>query len=147
MQAERSMRGRQRARELLVQALYQWQLTDQQSDELLEQFSARTEFLRIDQIYFRELFSAVLCDFKDLDALISEHADRDHDQLDAVSRAVLLLSLSELKGRFEVPAKVVINEAVELAKRYGPTDSFQFINAVLDNVVKQIGRGSELGQA
>ena len=147
MQAERSMRGRQRARELLVQALYQWQLTDQQSDELLEQFSARTEFLRIDQIYFRELFSAVLCDFKDLDALISEHADRDHDQLDAVSRAVLLLSLSELKGRFEVPAKVIINEAVELAKRYGPTDSFQFINAVLDNVVKQIGRGSELGQA
>jgi len=147
VQAERSMRGRQRARELLVQALYQWQLTDQQSDELLEQFSARTEFLRIDQIYFRELFSAVLCDFKDLDALISEHADRDHDQLDAVSRAVLLLSLSELKGRFEVPAKVVINEAVELAKRYGPTDSFQFINAVLDNVVKQIGRGSELGQA
>ncbi|MEE3197683.1 MAG: transcription antitermination factor NusB [Pseudomonadota bacterium] len=147
MQAERSMRGRQRARELLVQALYQWQLTDQQSDELLEQFSARTEFLRIDQIYFRELFSAVLCDFKDLDTLISEHADRDHDQLDAVSRAVLLLSLSELKGRFEVPAKVVINEAVELAKRYGPTDSFQFINAVLDNVVKQIGRGSELGQA
>lgn len=147
MQAERSMRGRQRARELLVQALYQWQLTDQQSDELLEQFSARTEFLRIDQIYFRELFSAVMCDFKDLDALISEHADRDHDQLDAVSRAVLLLSLSELKGRFEVPVKVVINEAVELAKRYGPTDSFQFINAVLDNVVKQIGRGSELGQA
>ena len=93
MQTERPVRGRQRARELLVQALYQWQLTDQQSDELLVQFSARTEFLRIDQIYFRELFSAVLCDFKDLDALISEHADWDHDQLDAVSRAVLLLSL------------------------------------------------------
>ena len=146
MQAERSMRGRQRARELLVQALYQWQLTDQQSDELLEQFSARTEFLRIDQIYFRELFSAVLCDFKDLDSLISEHADWDHDQLDAVSRAVLLLSLSELKNRFEVPTKVVINEAVELAKRYGPTDSFRFINAVLDSAAKQVGRGSELGQ-
>ena len=146
MQTERPVRGRQRARELLVQALYQWQLTDQQSDELLEQFSARTEFLRIDQIYFRELFSAVLCDFKDLDALISEHADWDHDQLDAVSRAVLLLSLSELKNRFEVPTKVVINEAVELAKRYGPTDSFRFINAVLDNVAKQAEQGSELGQ-
>ena len=146
MQAERSMRGRQRARELLVQALYQWQLTDQQSDELLEQFSARTEFSRIDQTYFRELFSAVLCDFKDLDALISEHADWDHDQLDAVSRAVLLLSLSELKNRFEVPTKVVINEAVELAKRYGPTDSFRFINAVLDSAAKKVGRGSELSQ-
>ena len=146
MQTERPMRGRQRARELLVQALYQWQLTDQQSDELLVQFSARTEFLRIDQIYFRELFSAVLCDFKDLDALISEHADWDHDQLDAVSRAVLLLSLSEFKSRFEVPTKVVINEAVELAKRYGPPDSFRFINAVLDSAAKKVGRGSELGQ-
>ena len=146
MQTERPVRGRQRARELLVQALYQWQLTDQQSDELLGQFSARAEFSRIDQTYFRELFSAVLCDFKDLDALISEHADWDHDQLDAVSRAVLLLSLSEFKSRFEVPTKVVINEAVELAKRYGPTDSFRFINAVLDNVAKQAERGSELGQ-
>lgn len=146
MQTERPVRGRQRARELLVQALYQWQLTGQQSDELLEQFSARTEFSRIDQTYFRELFSAVLCDFKDLDALISEHADWDHDQLDAVSRAVLLLSLSEFKSRFEVPTKVVINEAVELAKRYGPTDSFRFINAVLDNVAKQAEQGSELGQ-
>jgi len=146
VQTERPVRGRQRARELLVQALYQWQLTGQQSDELLEQFSARTEFSRIDQTYFRELFSAVLCDFKDLDALISEHADWDHDQLDAVSRAVLLLSLSEFKSRFEVPTKVVINEAVELAKRYGPTDSFRFINAVLDNVAKQAEQGSELGQ-
>ena len=146
MQTERPVRGRQRAHELLVQALYQWQLTGQQSDELLEQFSARTEFSRIDQTYFRELFSAVLCDFKDLDALISEHADWDHDQLDAVSRAVLLLSLSEFKSRFEVPTKVVINEAVELAKRYGPTDSFRFINAVLDNVAKQAEQGSELGQ-
>ena len=146
MQTERPVRGRQRARELLVQALYQWQLTGQQSDELLEQFSARTEISRIDQTYFSELFSAVLCDFKDLDALISEHADWDHDQLDAVSRAVLLLSLSEFKSRFEVPTKVVINEAVELAKRYGPTDSFRFINAVLDNVAKQAEQGSELGQ-
>tara|TARA_B100001750_G_scaffold222536_1_gene212015 strand:- start:202 stop:645 length:444 start_codon:yes stop_codon:yes gene_type:complete len=146
VQTERPVRGRQRARELLVQALYQWQLTGQQSDELLEQFSARTEFSRIDQTYFRELFSAVLCDFEDLDALISEHADWDHDQLDAVSRAVLLLSLSEFKSRFEVPTKVVINEAVELAKRYGPTDSFRFINAVLDNVAKQAEQGSELGQ-
>ncbi len=147
MQTERPMRGRQRARELLVQALYQWQLTGQQSDDLLEQFSARTEFSRIDQTYFRELFSAVLCDFKDLDALISEHADWDHDQLDAVSRAVLLLSLSEFKSRFEVPTKVVINEAVELAKRYGPTGSFRFINAVLESAAKQVGRGSELSKA
>lgn len=146
MQTERSVRSRQRTRELLIQALYQWQLTDQQLDELLDQFGDRSEFERVDQAYFRELFSTVLRDFGDLDGLISEQADRGSDQLDAVGRAVLLLSIAELKTRFEIPTKVIINEAVELAKRYGATDSFRFVNAVLDKVARKIGRGSELGQ-
>ena len=146
MQTERSVRSRQRTRELLIQALYQWQLTDQQPDELLDQFGDRSEFERVDQAYFRELFSTVLRDFRDLDGLISEQADRGGDQLDAVGRAVLLLSIAELRTRFEIPTKVIINEAVELAKRYGATDSFRFVNAVLDNVARKIGRGSELGQ-
>ncbi len=146
MQTERSVRSRQRTRELLIQALYQWQLTDQQLDELLDQFGDRSEFERVDQAYFRELFATVLRDFGDLDGLISEQADRGGDQLDAVSRSVLLLSIAELRTRFEIPTKVIINEAVELAKRYGATDSFRFVNAVLDNVARKIGRGSELGQ-
>ena len=146
MQTERSVRSRQRTRELLIQALYQWQLTDQQLDELLDQFGDRSEFERVDQAYFRELFTTVLRDFGDLDGLISEQADRGVDQLDAVGRAVLLLSIAELRTRFEIPTKVIINEAVELAKRYGATDSFRFVNAVLDNVARKIGRGSELSQ-
>jgi len=146
VQTERSVRSRQRTRELLIQALYQWQLTDQQLDELLDQFGDRSEFERVDQAYFRELFTTVLRDFGDLDGLISEQADRGVDQLDAVGRAVLLLSIAELRTRFEIPTKVIINEAVELAKRYGATDSFRFVNAVLDNVARKIGRGSELSQ-
>ena len=76
-----------------------------------------------------------------LDALIARHAARGLDQLDAVGRAILLLGLAELKFRDDVPSKVVINEAVELAKRYGAAESFKFVNAVLDKSSREL-RGS-----
>ncbi len=60
------------------------------------------------------------------------------DQLDAVGHAILLLGLAELKARNDVPTKVVINEAVELAKRYGTTDSYKFVNAVLDKTSREL---------
>lgn len=140
MQAEHPMRARQRARELLVQALYQWQLARHEPDELLAQFRARPEFERIDQAYFQKLLTGVAADVAALDELIAQHADRDPGQLDAVGRAVLLLSLAELRTCADVPTKVIINEAVELAKRYGPADSFRFVNAVLDGVAKNMKR-------
>ncbi|HLF10645.1 MAG TPA: transcription antitermination factor NusB [Gammaproteobacteria bacterium] len=133
-----SARGRQRARELLVKALYQWQLAGHTLAELTEQFAVMPEFARIDQAYFQQLLTAVLDDSKALDALISRHAVRAIEQLDAVGRAILLLALAELKYRGDVPTKVIINEAVELAKRYGATDSFRFVNAVLDKTAREL---------
>jgi N utilization substance protein B len=73
-----------------------------------------------------------------LDAIIARLAARGVDQLDAVGRAILLLALAELKYRDDVPTKVVINEGVELAKRYGATDSFRFVNAVLDKASREL---------
>ena len=131
-----SVKSRQRARGLLVKALYQWQLAGHDHEELLEQFAAFAEFARIDQIYFRDLLRIVLEDTESLDRLIASLAVRKLDQLDAVGRAVLLLALAELKHRLDVPTKVVINEGVELAKRYGAADSFRFVNAVLDKASK-----------
>ena len=128
--------SRARARGLLIKALYQWQLADHDYDELLAQYSALAEFGRIDQDYFRDLLARVLSGSADLDQLIGEHAARGLGQVDAVGRAILLLALAELKFRDDVPVKVVINEAVELAKRYGATDSFRFVNAVLDKSAK-----------
>jgi N utilization substance protein B len=124
---------------LLIKALYQWQLTGDRLDELTAQFSEQREFARADRDYFRQMLAAILDDFEALDALISEHAVRSIEQLDAVGRAVLLLGLSELKHRQDVPTKVIINEAVNLAKRYGAADSFRFVNAVLDKTAKQMG--------
>lgn len=117
---------------MLVQALYQWQLAGHDFDELMRQFEEQPEFPRVDQLYFRELLGVVLAESDTLDSAISQFAARGLDQLDAVGRSVLLLALAELKHRHDVPTKVVINEAIELAKRFGATDSYRFVNAVLD---------------
>lgn len=132
------MRARHGARELLVQALYQWQLAGHSEAELRAQFGGLPEFERIDQAYFGDLLGAVLCDIGRLDRTIAAHSDRDVGHVDAISRAVLLLGLAELHGREDVPTKVIINEAVELAKRYGPADCFRFVNAVLDGTAKSL---------
>lgn len=131
-------RARQRSRELLVKALYQAQLAGHGFNELSAQYESEPEFQKADRLYFRELLGAVLGDTEVLDKLIARHAARSLEQLDAVGRAILWLGLMELRVRADVPTKVVINEAVTLAKRYGATDSFRFVNAVLDKSSREI---------
>lgn len=132
MTSESGARARHLARELLVKALYQWQIAGHGVAEIEAQFAASPEFERCDREFFSELLPVIVADAEALDAVIAQHAARGLEQLDAVGRAILLLALSELKSRADVPTKVVINEAVELAKRYGATDSFKFVNALLD---------------
>jgi N utilization substance protein B len=117
---------------LLVKALYQWQLAGHSVAEISAQFAAHEDFERSDRDFFGELLAVTIENAPALDAVIAKQATRGLDQLDAVGRAILLLGLAELKFREDVPVKVVINEGVELAKRYGATDSFKFVNAVLD---------------
>ncbi len=136
--ADTPVHRRRGARELLVMALYQWQLAGHSEVELCGQFAAKPEFPAVDRDYFREVLALVLRDAESLDREIARHADRNIDSTDAVSRAVLLLGLAELHGRRDVPTKVIINESVELAKRYGPVDCYRFVNAVLDRAAKQI---------
>ena len=128
--------SRERARGLLLKALYQWQLAGHSRDELRAQYADLAEFARIDQKYFEDLLDRVLEDSASLDALIGQLSVRGLGQLDAVGRGILLLALAELKHRPDVPAKVIINEAVNLAKRYGPAESYRFINAVTDKAAK-----------
>ncbi len=129
---------RRGARDLLIRALYQWQLAGHDHDELIGQFELHADFSDIDQVYFRQLLQLVIENAESLDRIIAELADRAVGQLDATSRAILLLGLAELKHRLDVPTKVIINEAVELAKRYGPVASYRFVNAVLDKAAQQI---------
>jgi len=138
-----SQGSRQRARGLLVKALYQWLLAGHSLDELREQYSALAEYGRADQAYFEDLLARILADAPSFDRLIEAYADRGLDQLDAVGHAILLLALAELKFRDDVPVKVVINEAVKLAKRYGATDSYRFVNAVCDRAARSLRAAPE----
>ena len=135
-------RARHRARELLIKALYQWQIAGHDVRELEKQFRAQPEFERCDGDYFSQLLVTTIDDSPALDQVIARHAARGLDQLDAVGRSILLLGIAELKHRADVPTKVVINEGVELAKRYGATDSFKFVNAVLDKCARELDRGA-----
>ncbi len=133
-----AIRARRGARELLVKVLYQWQLADHSEVELRRQFAEMPEYATADQEYFREILAVVLRHAESLDRQIAAQADRVVEHMDPISRAVLWLGMAELHHRGDVPTKVIINEAVELAKRYGPTDCFRFVNAVLDRAAKRV---------
>lgn len=138
MARDNAARARQLARELLLKALYQWQIASHSVAELKDQFGSLADFARCDGEYFTQLLQFVVDDVAALDGLIAKYAARGVDNLDAVGRAILLLAFAELKYRDDVPTKVVINEAVELAKRYGAADSFRFVNAVLDKTSREL---------
>lgn len=123
---------RSRSRELLAQALYQAQLTGQDHAELAHQFREREEFARVDGEWFLELLQGAMAHRAEHEADIAEFADRPFDQLDPVEIAVLLVGLEELRHHPEVPFRVVINEAVSVARRYGAEEGHRYVNAILD---------------
>ncbi len=135
--------ARTRARELLVQALYQKQLAGHECTELLEQFHEQTAYDRVDKEFFDESLP-VICDRQpELEKKIGELIDRPLEQLDPVELSVLLIGVYDLQSRVDVPYRVVINESVNLAKRFGALDGHKFINACLD-VAAQSLRSAEV---
>ena len=135
-------RGRHGARRLLVQALYQFQISGHGEEELIHQFTGRDEFHWVDRDYFLSLLSEILAGANALDDLIAESADRSVEQLDPIERAVLWIGLAELRSQVEIPVKVVLNEAIELSKQFGAADGHRFVNAVLDKASKSVRRGA-----
>ena len=130
--------ARRRARELIVQALYQRQLTGYDAAELIKQFKARDEYQRADTAYFDEMLPVICEEQTELEAKIGELADRPTSQLDPVELAVLLLGFFELGSRQDVPYRVVIDESINLAKRFGAEGGHKYVNAVLDKAAKKL---------
>ena len=126
------------ARKLALQALYRWQLNDSPWQDLVEEFGEAEDMTRADADYFRTLVEGVWRGREQLDARLATFTDREPRRLDPVERAVLLIALYELTARPEVPYRVAINEAVMLAKRFGATDGFKFVNAVLDRAARTL---------
>ena len=130
-----SRRGHTRA--LLMQALYQQQLDDTELGELLAQFRERREYKRTDPEYFAEVLGEIMASLASLDEEIVRFADRPFAQLDLVEVGILRVGLQELRTHTEVPYRVVLNEAVELARRFGAEDSHKYINAILDAAARE----------
>ena len=127
--------ARSRARELIVQTLYQRQITGHDIVELLRQFHDRPDYERVDQSYYDDVLKAICENTESIEKGIDEVADRPLSQLDPVERGILLLGFYELQSKPDVPYKVVINESVNLAKRFGAVDGHKYINALLDRAV------------
>jgi N utilization substance protein B len=125
---------------LLLQALYQSQVGGHDTTELIAQFSSSKEFETIDGEYFLTLLTEISADTALLETHIAAAADRPVEQLDPIERGVLWIGLIELEAHSDVPAKVIINEAVELAKEFGGQDSYRYVNAILDRAAGEIRR-------
>ncbi len=132
----RASNARSVARRLAMQAIYRWQINESPWQDLLLEFADAEDMPKADREYFRELVQGVCAASVDLDHDLVQWTDRPTQQLDPVEHSVLLISLFELKARPDVPFRVVLNEAVNLTRRFGATDGHKFVNAVLDRAAR-----------
>ena len=130
-----SPHARASARRSVIQAYYQWQINAQPVNEVISEFECdRAELKKADIEYFRDVLTGMVEHTDELDELLNGVLDRPAAELDPVERAVLHLGSYELRYRPELPWRVVINEAVELAKMFGAEQSHKYINGVLDKI-------------
>ena len=130
--------ARHKSRELALQGLYQWLLADELSPEIRAHLAEFKDYDKADQEYLGELLDGVIADAAELEATFSPLLDRPIDELSPVERGLLLLGAYELAHVPDVPYRVVINEAVELAKSYGGTDGHKYVNGVLDKLAAKL---------
>ena len=136
-EARLTKKGRSGSRQFLLQALYQYQLNGDDFNILISQSEQTREFAGIDQTHFKYLLQEILKNTDKLDKISSKHSDRPGKQIDPIERAIIWIALIEFLSHQDIPANVVINEAIELAKTFGGKDSYQFVNGVLDAFLKE----------
>ena len=129
---------RRKARHYGLQALYQWTLSGASVTDIEAEFRVDNDFQHTDGEYFSAVLKGVVADVDAIEALFSPALDRKLEELDPIERNLLRLGTFELRDRIDVPYKVVINEAVALAKKFGATDSHRYINGVLDKVARDL---------
>jgi N utilization substance protein B len=126
--------SRRRSREFALQGLYQWQLSAANVEAIESELAEASGFDKLDADYFRAILRGAIDQAAELDAAMQPYLDRKVQELSPVERAILLIGGYELKHHLDVPYRVVINEAVELAKTFGGTDGHKYVNGVLDKL-------------
>ena len=129
---------RHKAREMALQGVYAWQLSGNDIEQIELSLATTNEMKKVDMSFFQDLLRSSVARCEELDVSIKPFLGRLPEELDPIEKAILRLATLELVQCIETPYKVVINEAIELAKSYGAQDSHKFINGVLDKAVKTL---------
>ncbi len=124
--------ARRRAREIALQGLYEWLVSGTDAGVIDAHMREQEDFGKADSVHFDALLHGCITEAADLDSLLARHVDRKTTELSPVEHAVLMIGTYELKHCLDIPYKVAINEAVELAKSFGGTDGHKYVNGVLD---------------
>ena len=130
--------AKRKARRFAVQGIYEWQMTKNPAHEIEARTRAENAMHKVDIGYYHELLSQIIQQQEELDALLVPVIDRELTSLDGVELATLRLGIYELKNHLEIPYRVVLDEAIELAKHFGGADSHKYVNGVLDRVAHQL---------
>ncbi|RKF18572.1 transcription antitermination factor NusB [Alginatibacterium sediminis] len=128
--------ARRKARQLATQAIYQWQMTNDNVADIEFQFTSEEDNAKADLDYFRQLLAGVTGNVTKLDQAMASSLSRKLEELDRVEHAILLIGMYELLLVDDLPPKVAINEAIELAKVFAAEDSHKFVNGVMDKVLR-----------
>ncbi len=132
------VRTRSRARRLALQALYRWQMNEEDAIEVELQFHQNPLAARSDMSYFNRLFRGVIDKMAEIDAALASHVNRPLEQVDPVERAALRIGVYEISFCMDIPKSVAINEAVDLSKMFGSDVGYKYVNAVLDSYAKSL---------
>ncbi len=130
--------GRRRAREAALQGLYEWLIGGSETGVIDAHMREQEGFDEVDAAHFDALLHGCIAEAATLDALLAKHVDRKTTELSPVEHGVLMIGAYELKHCIDVPYKVAINEAVELAKNFGGTDGHKYVNGVLDKAAAEL---------
>jgi N utilization substance protein B len=130
--------ARSRARRRALQALYAWQLSGSHMNAVIEQFRHEQDMEVADLEYFEDLLHGVERHVEAIDDSLKPYVDREVGQIDPIERAALRLAAYELKYRPDVPYRVIINEAIEVTKRFGADHGHSYVNGVLDKLASAL---------
>ena len=136
---------RRRARRRALQAIYQWQMTGQDADDILQQFRAVQDMSGVDEAHFEKLLRGISSGSESLDGKLQPFLDRPFEQVDLMEQVVLRIGAFEMLHCPKLPFKVVLDECVDLAHRFGSERGHAYINAVLDRAARE-WRSEESGE-
>lgn len=136
--------ARRRARELALQGVYSWQMSGNDIATIELNLATTNNINKVDMPYFQELLRHSVDRVDELDIAIKPYLGRLPEELDPIEKAILRIATFELVQRIDVPYRVVINEAIELAKVFGAEESHKFVNGVLDKAVRTLRKHEQV---